>query len=390
MLVKSLFVFLLIVLPFGEFGRFSFQNGFAILVNDVVVGIVFLVWLIKNRLNRAVFQDTITKPIGFFILACLLSLLVNLHNLSLQESAVSFSYLLRWVAYAGLYFVVKDFAPEFKKKIMLLLMLAGGVFLLGGYLQLFLYPNLRNLYYAGWDEHIYRIFSSFLDPNFAGIFYVLVLILFVWRLLHFIKVQNNHLIALFSLLVFFNLFVVFLTYSRSALLSLCVVSVYFFVSARKGMYGFAALLIFLTIIFMLPKSFETEGTNLLRITSSLSRVESSQKALFIFSRNPIFGAGFNAYRYAQYRYGLITQKEVAESHSASGTDNSFLFVLATTGITGFLSFMYLLYSLFRFSHSRVFAISLLAVLVNALFINSLFFPFVMEWLWILFGLREKT
>ena len=44
--------------------------------------------------------------------------------------------------------------------------------------SVFVYPDLRNLWYLGWDPHYYRVFATLLDPNYVGI--LLVLTIFVW------------------------------------------------------------------------------------------------------------------------------------------------------------------------------------------------------------------
>jgi O-antigen ligase len=84
------------------------------------------------------------------------------------------------------------------------------------------------------------------------------------------------------------------------------------------------------------------------------------------------------------------------SHADSGTDNSYLFILATTGIVGLIVYIGFLRSLFHMSwnvykekrsiFAIVFIASLSSVLIDSLFINSLFYPFIIVWLWMLVGL----
>ena len=175
-LLKAFFVITVLLFPLGELARFSFEYNVAITANDLLVGIIVLFWFVNNQLKN-IQQFAITKSIGIFIAVCLLSLVINSNKYLINELFIAFLYLLRWSAYASLYFVVKELKPSFKNKIIPLMVIVGGVTVFGGYLQYFFYPNLRNLYYAGWDEHLYRMFSSFLDPNFAGAFFVLLFFL---------------------------------------------------------------------------------------------------------------------------------------------------------------------------------------------------------------------
>jgi O-antigen ligase len=125
-------------------------------------------------------------------------------------------------------------------------------------------------------------------------------------------------LAVFS---FLDIGAIYLTYSRSALLML-VVSLFVFLwfyGMKKYLAGvFVLLLIFL---FFSPKSFQTEGTNIFRIASSEARIESAKTAIEIAQKQPLFGVGFNAYRYAQNRYGYLTDKKWGETHAGAGTDN---------------------------------------------------------------------
>jgi O-antigen ligase len=100
--------------------------------------------------------------------------------------------------------------------------------------------------------------------------------------------------------------------------------------------------------------------------------------------HPLFGIGFNTYRFAQLRYGFITKGEEADSHGVAGTDNSFLFVLATTGLIGLLSYAALWGTIVRQAWgNHVVVASITAIFIHSLFVNSLFYPHIMEWIWIL-------
>ena len=171
---------------------------------------------------------------------------------------------------------------------------------------------------------------------------------------------------------------------------------FLFLIGKKKLIAVSVIVFFL-IIFVTPKSFQTEGTNLLRVASSEQRIESFQLGVKIFQSSPIYGVGFNAYRYAQNRYGL-NDAIWQTTHSGAGTDNSFLFVLATTGVVGFLAYIYLLITMFGYAKSNfkksiysvVLLSSLTGLIFSSLFINSLFYVFILEWIWVISAITENN
>lgn len=397
-ILKVIFFLFIILFPIAEVGRLQFANGVAVSVNDIFLALLIVVWLGLHIYNRKkIDKSLLSKPIILFSVIGLISLGLNFLNLKIDALLISFLYLLRWAGYASLYFIVKEFDAKFRLKTAYVLLASGFFVVLIGFVQYFFYPSLRNLYYLGWDEHLYRLFSSFLDPNFAGTFFVIYLLFTVSFISGFLKNRDWFKFLIIGIISFLTLVALYLTYSRSALIMLVVgVVVYLYLINKKGFILLILLGIFLAI-FILPKSFQTEGTNFLRATSSESRVSTAEEALTIIRENPLYGVGFNAYRFAQNRQGFGGPNwEI--SHGGAGTDNSFLFVLATTGIIGLAAFLWLIYRLFSLGFKKlkknkysIVLISLIAGLIfNSLFVNSFFYVLVLEWVWILAGLTESS
>ena len=95
--VFSLFIFSFFL---SEIARLQFSNGVAITLNDILLILLILVWLIYLFLKKKKPErGSLGKSIIFFAGAGLFSLLVNSTGLKLQEFEVSFLYLLRWVFY---------------------------------------------------------------------------------------------------------------------------------------------------------------------------------------------------------------------------------------------------------------------------------------------------
>jgi O-antigen ligase len=241
------------------------------------------------------------------------------------------------------------------------------------------------------------MFSSFLDPNFAGAFFVLFFIFsLVLGLKHFRK-KENFKSGIIFLIAITDFIAVYLTYSRSALIMLIVTVVTYLIVQRQKRLIVAAIIGLIAIIFFLPKSFTTEGTNLLRTASGVARIESLQTGVKIFQQSPILGVGFDAYRYAQHKVGLNSLYWQV-IHSGAGTDNGFLFILATAGIVGLAAFLYILFSIFSLAKQNlkknIYAVVLFSglagLIIDGLFVNSLFYVLILEWVWILSSLTEKS
>jgi len=395
--LKIIFSLLILSFPIAVIGRFQFSNGVAFSINDVFLIVLVAFWIGYHLLNKKkIAKNSLTKPILVFIGIGLASLILNISHLSFANFLVAFSYLLRWIMYTSLFFIASEFDTKFRSKIPYLLLFSGLLVTVMGYIQYFLYPDLKNLFYLGWDEHLYRMFSGFLDPNFAGAFFVLFFIFILGLIYQYVKNNLKNKAAVLSLLNVFVLIAVYLTYSRSALIMLILsLSTFLFLIGKWKLIIFA-LIGLLLIVFIVPKSFQTEGTNLLRTFSSQQRIESSQAAIKIFQSSPVFGVGFNTYRYAQNKFGLNNQMWQT-THSGAGTDNSFLFVLATTGIIGLIVYLYLIFRIFALAKvnfkNTVFSLilfsSLAGLIINSFFINSLFYVFILEWIWIEASLIEN-
>jgi len=393
------FIILIVLFPLGELARIDLQNNIAVIGVDVGVLLIAALGVVTLIVKRKKISAKLQKTIGIFLLICFCSLVVNIPRLSIFEFFVSILYLVRFACYVGVYFIIIELTPFIRKKIIDYLTISGFFILLIGYIQFFFYPSLRNLYYLGWDEHLYRMFGSFLDPNFLGAFLVLYF-LFVLALLF--KQYEKKRIFFATLLGFIGILTIIgitLTYSRSAYLMLTASLITFF--AVKKMRGRVlitiggAIIIGLVSFFSLTK--HSEGTNLFRTSSTKAHIFSLQNAYTIFQKNPILGVGFNSYRYAQQRYGFIKENNPIENHAGAGVDNSFLFVLATTGIVGLASYLYLWISVLKLAFSQrkenVVAVSvfssIIGLFVNSLFINSLFYPFILVWMWIMIGITEN-
>lgn len=384
-MAKKIIVLLILSLVFGQIVRIPLPG----VAGAFVTPIDFLVILLLPFWVSSFSRSKLAAPIMAFFLLGLFSLLLNSKNLTFLELFTSLLYSVRFFILAGIYFTIRRFDVKTKEKLLYWLAGCGVVVVILGLIQYFLYPDLRNLYYAGWDEHLYRVFSTFLDPNFAGTFFVLVFVLLLGLTFREKAKVRRMLFSIGLLLTFIS---ILLTYSRSAFIMFVVSVSILLLFCKKRIILSMLLALFVLGIVLLPKSLPSEGVKLNRTASITARQDSAQKAVVIFRDNPFFGVGFNAYKFAQMRYGFLKDPNI---HSGAGTDNSFLFVLATTGIVGILAFIYLWYRVIWIAFknqsltSYIIIASSVGLLINSFFINSLFYESIIVWMWIMVGIRER-
>ncbi len=392
MIKRILFVFVCVGMFLNQAGRLDFQNDISLTVLDTTVAIyVFYGVLAKYKeLKKIVLK--LPKAVLFFLLVVFVSLIFNFRNYTIFQNVVAVLYLIRFLTYLLVFFVTTLLFKNSKEKsfVLLSLTLTGLSLVLAGFIQYIFYSNLRNLYYAGWDDHLYRLFSSFFDPNFAGAYFTLLFtfLLGIW-FIYKSKVNNYfRVMILFFLLI--TLFAIFLTFSRSALVMLLVSVFLFFIFTMRKRYIFIVLgCLVLMLIIVAPKQ-NIENTDYFRVASVEARFAAIDNVVYVIQRNILLGVGFDAYRYAQHNYGLIKHSSQASiiSHANAGTDNSLLFVWATTGIFGFASFIYIIFLILKNSYksarqnifSAVFFASFAGVIIDSMFINSLFYPSIILWL----------
>lgn len=376
-IISFLFTLLLLSFVLGPLGRLplSFSQG-GIYLTDIVVALICLFWIFHvPTLLPLLGKDAIVKYFALFSAIAFFSLFFSPLSLSFFELMVSAAYLARFLAYFGIYVTMKYLTkenPEERERHIRYLGYAGILLAVIGWLQYILYPDLRNLYYLGWDPHYKRIFSTFLDPNFLGLILTLTILMFL---------SDTKLLPLKRtlILIFLGVTLAF-TYSRSSFLAL-LSALLFFSLSKKNMHiiGIGALLLLLSII-LLPRP-GGEGVKLERVFSITERIESWKLGIMIFARHPVLGVGFNTLRFAKKEYGFASEDWMT-NHAGAGIENSFIFLGATTGIVGLFSYLSLFTHLFRYGKLLT-RISLIAIGIHALFLNSLFFPWIMLWMWMI-------
>lgn len=368
----------------GPAVSYSFgTTGVSIYISDILLGLLLIISLFtKGRaLLEIIKKDAISRYFLLFVTIALISLIFSPLSLKPLERLVSFLYLARVIIYFFIYPVGRILLKSniiTQKAIIKYLTFVGIILAFLGWVQYFLYPDLRNLSYLGWDPHYKRIFATYFDPNYFGLLMVFVFLILINQYQKFRAIFFMGSIFIFITLMF--------TYSRSSYLAF-IAGAAIFAYLKKQLHLFFIMLIgLIAIAFILPRG-GGEGVKLERLFSIEARLGNWQEALTLFSKQPILGAGFNTIRYARREH--FNQDDGLElSHSGAGFENSYLFVAATCGIIGLIT--YLIYLMKCFKHGNLLTkTTFAAVAVHSFFLNSLLYPSVMLWLWIILSLNKK-
>lgn len=331
-------------------------------IDAVIIANLFFLFLRKDFYNTFL-KDKISLGLLIFFVSVLLSLLNAFPFVDGKTIVTATAYALRFFAYWGVYYSIRLY-----KYHPLHLNLAAFLFIISSLYQYFFMPDLRFLKGVGFDDHYYRLTSFIFDPNFAGL---IISVIFFYSL-------SQGRVAVAYLQGVFLLTALALTFSRSSYLTLTTGLLTLVAITRRWRYVFTLILLSL-IVFLVPKPFG-EGVNLFRVFSIFSRLDSFQKGLDLFFTQPIFGVGFNT----------LKQMSGGIPQLSSGIDNSFIFILATTGILGFASFLFLLYLSFTNVKDLIGRLCLLLILFHSLFNNSFFQSSVLlVWIVIVAFPREK-
>ena len=171
-MVNKINKFWYLVIPafvLAEVARIQITPFIGITLLDGVIGIFACIFLLRLR-NQKLKQLPIVKPILLVVTAFALSLLVNIFTLRIDQLFYSSLYLVRWSAYAVFLIYAVTWQKSAKSNSLPhYLTIGGACIVLIGLLQFVFFKDLKILFFLGWDDHLYCLFSTFLDPNFAYI-----------------------------------------------------------------------------------------------------------------------------------------------------------------------------------------------------------------------------
>lgn len=231
-----------------------------------------------------------------------------------------------------------------------------------GWVQYLFYPDLRMLSILGWDDHYYRLTSTFLDPAFTGLLMVFGVLLSLQHL----KSTPRYLLSLFFFLT------LLLTYSRSSYLSLAIALLFYFYKKLSVKRIFYAVSVFLVVLLLLPRP-GGEGVKLERLYSISYKIQNASFGLSLIQKSPLFGFGYNNVCLVSTKYSSVVD---SQSNSCNGLDNSFETIILSFGVVGVIVLIREGSSFYkRYPQLSTGLPVFIAFLVHAQFTNTLFYPY---------------
>jgi len=375
-LLKILIYSTLFFFIFGQLGRIHISDQpIYFYLYEVLVAFTSIIFILHYKLQPLNYVNK-KVPISLFLAWMGVSFVISLFYYTINENIIASLYALRLVMYGiyTLYFYhhVKVTRLKFSASLLTI----SGIILLGSVFQYFLYPNIGNIAYLGWDPHISRLVGVFLDPPIAaGMFF-----LSGWYLVH--KAQKAKRPILMVVLLVISFILIVLTYSRGALLAILGAIILFGIRLKRYRITSFMILTIIVLIILIPKA-KIESINLLRTASITARLEDYRKGVEIWQKNLIFGIGYNHIRFEKEKYiDEVFVEDYNPSHGIASFHSSFMIILVTGGVGGLSLFMYVLSMLAR--KNMFFLMSVCFLSIISMFDNVLLHPFVIFFLGILF------
>ena len=359
------YYFLFFLFSLGQIGRLSFLNQQINIYLYEILLFGFFIYLFKKYKLKPFLQKN-SKWLYFFSLSLFLSFLLTVNQHSVIQNSTAFLYLLRTSFYFVLLICLRYYSlkqKDINEYIRPGLLLFFIFTLITSFIQYFLYPNLRNLSYLGWDPHLFRIFGVFFDTSISSAIFGMIII-------YVIREFNNFSFSKMSrwlLLITFSVLGI-LTYSRGFYISIIITLIYYLIKNKKIKYLLFILLLFITSLVIIPKPFG-EGVNLLRTYSIESRLKQNQEGIRLWFKNPVFGIGYNQLK-------SIRQSQTnTPTHATSAFPSSFITLLATSGVVGLFFFLIALRNIWLYSPYSKYYVLFLSIF--SLMDNILLHPFIL-------------
>lgn len=389
------FIASILTMIVGQLIRLPILGGDnAVIINDLLLPALILVWAWRRLISGhwPLPRQSLTLPIFVVIGTMILSLVANSANYFQREVLSGALYQIRWIEYAFVFLMAFDFLRTRARAwlyVRLLILAAVAVAVLG-FLQLQIFPDFTFMVPQGWDPHVGRLLSTWFDPNFLAGWLALLITISLAVALALPWSRARWWWAAIAVMTV----AVVLTFSRSGYVAL-VAGAGVVAAIRSRAIFFLGLFGIVVVILFVPRVQERViGIRTVDETAQL-RIVSWENALTVIHDHPWLGVGYNLYRYVQVDYGFLND---TKEHSASGSDSSLLTIWVTTGIIGLVAYLWLFIAMLRETWRtwrnqslapewRGFGLGLMAgllgLLLHAQFVNSLFYPHIMQTVWIL-------
>ena len=396
---------LLILLPLGQLFRVPvFETGAKeapLLIIDIVVAIAFGLMIAAAVRNGRFRVDLALGAVALFVIMNVAGVLWTTIRLGLEpgDTLVSLLYLARWTVYAGLYgFALTHLRARATGALSNVFLIACAIFAAFGAVQSVFLPNFAFIVYpdaisaVDWDRQGHRLVSTFLDPNFAGGFILMGLLLLHARGAVGARAPQLLIAGLWLTLL--------LTFSRSSVLAALVGVSWLTIKTRGRGAGIVPVLLAGVVVAVTAQYWISFATDYQKLTlsdpSALSRIGLWLLAARTFVDHPIVGVGYNTFGFVRAEYG-----EAVFGGASFAVEGGLLYLAAVSGLVGLALIAYLLWRIFRTGldvyrrtslqpEQRGLGLALSAwipaLLVHSLAANSIFYPFILAPFFLFAGL----
>lgn len=344
-ITRYLLITLILSLGFGQHMRFEVR-GLTIYLHDVLVVLLLALQFLQGLTLKRI---KIPRSLKIFLLGLALGWVNALFHYPFSQLLVPALYSLRLLAYLTLYLRLQTTNYQLPTTYFYI---SGFVTLAIGYLQYFLLPDMRIFQYLGWDDHLNRLTLPHFDPTYTGVMLSLTLLSY--------PLANSYI--RYSILF---IPAILLTYSRSVWLSLALTATIFIKNKKILLLAISFMLL---AIFALPQKFG-EGNNLFRTFSVTSRLQTDWSYVQQYKWDILLGRGLNTL--------ILDQQPGKYINHATGPNNSYLYLLLTTGVLGLIGWVKFLFSLYR---NSPYPQLILFIALASLFNNVMFYPFALLWI----------
>lgn len=386
----GILLFWIASLILGQLGRVPLANqGGGVLLSDIanVVVILYAMSFPRTCLPAGRRRESTPVFIAPFLIWSLFILLLHIGSLSGSDLLISLSYWMRLATSLALlpaFFALFSYQDNKKLLKPLMLMLVGALVILG-YAQLLIYPSMQSSL-SGWDPHIFRMFGTWLDPNFFGAFLAMTLpyILLLLRKSRWMAwcVPISILIAILltqSRSTFIALLIAIMMCGCIALLRSQLSLVAKRVLALAMILGVASIALGVTVLGDRAENIFLHDPTIALRSDAYTVVWRN-----LVEPNIFLGVGYNAYQFAAKDAGIIGNFSI---HSRAGSDSSILTLLVITGIIGLTLFLApiciaVAYHVRRFLvgkqlYSLCFVWASVVLLIQSQFTNSLLYSHIL-------------
>jgi len=169
------------LISLGQLQRIEFnQYNIAIYIHDVFICLWITQLLFTNPFRFILFiKDYLKteKKVQLFFSLATLSLLINLIQNSDITSVIYFLRLITYILFGfSISFLVKN--KKIEAEYLRFQIFCIGLFsLFLGFIQFIYIKDTRFLSILGWDDHYARLISTYFDPGFTGVIFLLTLLI---------------------------------------------------------------------------------------------------------------------------------------------------------------------------------------------------------------------